>query len=162
MENIVLYNDQAYLVGYTDSSGKAMDQISHAISRLFGGISSDMCSIIGTMSNLPTGLPDGSGSPSNLGPFSGLLGGLSNSSTGGVAKPTSNDLKDKYSQYLPIAQKMFDSFQITSIGTNNSGNVSPKPVPGQCQGLLAKLDARLVNGEINTQQYDIIKQKIGC
>ena len=30
-------------------------------------------------------------------------------------------------------------------------------VVGKCQGLLAKLDARLVNGEINTKQYDIIK-----
>lgn len=63
---------------------------------------------------------------------------------------------------------MFDSFQIisndtnTSNDTNNSEIVYPELVPSQCQGLIPKLDARLVNGEINTQQYDVIKQKIGC
>jgi PsbP-like protein len=162
MENIVLYNDKAYLVGYSDSSGKGMDQISHATSSLFGGGSFDVCNILGMLSHSSPGMPGGLSSPGSPGPFGDLLKGLSNSSTGVIPQPTSNDLKNKYSQYLPTALKMFDSFQITSNGINNSGNVSPKPVLDQCQNLKAKLDTRLVNGEINTQQYDAIKQKIGC
>ena len=115
-------------MGYSDASGKIMDQISNILSGLSDG-SSNVCSLIGGSSNGAGGL-------------------LSNSTT--------SDLQNKYSQYLPTAQQMFESFQITSAVA------SPNATHSQCEYLLAKLNSRLVNGEITSQQYEEIRKKIGC
>ncbi|HKG88165.1 MAG TPA: PsbP-related protein [Nitrososphaeraceae archaeon] len=148
MDNIVLHNNNAYVVGYTDSSGKSLDQFSN-LSRTLYGLPFDACSVF-REANLPTDT-------------SGDLGGmLSNGPAGTDSEPISDNLTDGYSRYLPTAQKMFDSFQLTSIGTNDSISVPTGAAPSQCQDLIAKLNARLVAGEINTQQYDEIRQKIGC
>jgi len=69
-----------------------------------------------------------------------------------------SSLQDRYSQYLPTAQQIFDSFQIGSLGTKNSTVISS----AQCTDLIGKLNSRLVNGEIVSQQYDEIRKKIGC
>ena len=95
--------------------------------------------------------------------FSGDIGGLLSNDLGGISNASiSKDSNDLYFRYLPTAQKMLDSFQITSINTDNSTSEPIKPAPSQCQDLLAKLNARLVSGEINAQQYDEIRHKIGC
>jgi hypothetical protein len=141
MEVIALHGDAAYVLGYSDASGKVMDQISNILSGLSSG-SSNLCSLLGGLSSGAGGLSSGAGDL------------LSNS--------TSSDLQSKYSQYLPTAQQMFDSFQITSRGTNNSTVVSSNATHNPCQDLLGKLNSRLVNGEITSQQYDEIRKKIGC
>lgn len=156
MDNIVLHNNNAYVVGYTDSSGKSLDQFSN-LSRTLYGLPFDACSVL-RESNLPT---DTSGDLGGM--LSGDLGGmLSDGPAGTDSEPIPDNLTDGYSRYLPTAQKMFDSFQLTSIGTNDSISMPTGAAPSQCQDLLAKLNARLVAGEINTQQYDEIRQKIGC
>jgi hypothetical protein len=150
-----------------------MDQLSSQIRSLLGGLSLDVCSLMADATGTPsdaTGTPPSlftnssgdTGLSNSLSQLTGIFKGSSNSSTGAVSKPTSNSLKDKYVQYLPTAQKMFDSFQIMSNITNNSHTESSPKDPNQCQGLLTKLNTRLVNGEITTQQYDTIKKKIEC
>jgi hypothetical protein len=123
-------------VGYSDASGKIMDQISNILSGLSDG-SSNVCSLIGGSSNGAGGL-------------------LSNGAGGLLSNSTTSDLQNKYSQYLPTAQQMFESFQITSAV------VSSNVTHNHCENILGKLNSRLVNGEITSRQYDEIHKKIGC
>jgi hypothetical protein len=144
MEAIAIHGGDACVLGYSDASGKIMDQISNTLSGLSDG-SSNVCSLIGGSSNGAGGLLS-----------NGAGGLLSNGAGGLLSNSTNSDLQNKYSQYLPTAQQMFESFQITSAV------VSSNVTHSQCENLLGKLNSRLVNGEITSQQYDEIRKKIGC
>ena len=71
--------------------------------------------------------------------------------------PGQTGSEDKYSTYLPIAQKMMNSFDIID------GN--PQPIANSSQSTdnesLKILDLRLAKGEITVQEYQELKKILG-
>jgi hypothetical protein len=140
MQITALHDGNAYFLAYSDYTGKILNQ--------------ELGDLSGGLGDLSGGLGDLSG---GLGDLSGGLDGFP-CNIAAVHAGSTSSLQDRYSQYLPTVQQMFDSFQIGSLGTNNSAVISST----QCTDLVGKLNSRLVNGEIASQQYDEIRKKIGC
>lgn len=90
-------------------------------------------------------------------------GGLPFLDAGSTRIPSSGT-QDKFSLYLPLVQKMVDSFEI--IGLNETNDGETKVISGQidekCQDYLDILKSRYVKGEITQEEFAEQKKFIGC
>jgi hypothetical protein len=72
-------------------------------------------------------------------------------------------LGDPYSHYLPIAQKMIDSFQITTQNQTNDNNTSLPISNGTAnEDACSIISIRLAKGEIPIEEYDRLFEKLQC
>jgi hypothetical protein len=78
---------------------------------------------------------------------------------------TPTDTNDKLSQYLPIVQKMVNSFEITNLNENNGtqNQIIPEQIGDEkCNDYVDILKSRLVKGEITKEEFVEHKKIIEC
>jgi Short C-terminal domain len=109
MSFLTIQGDNAYVIGYSDSSSAILDQVCNS----FGADFVPFCS-------------------------------------------SSANIKNPFSHYLPIAQKMIDSFEIATqnqtIDDNGGTNMTDGDDP------LNILDQRLARGEITIEEYERLRE----
>lgn len=96
-------------------------------------------------------------------PMSSLFSGGLSLPDSLLTESPSSDTESKFSKYLPVIQKMVNSFEITPSGQeNNDQQPTPQVDDAECKDHLKTLASRLVSGEIDQQEFKNIKNMIGC
>lgn len=117
MSFITIEGNNAYLITYSDSSGRGLNQL---------------CAALGSLS----------------------------------PECTSSNIGDPYSYYLPIAEKMIDSFEVTTI-QNQTNGTEPQPPPINStqptnENPCSIIDIRLATGEIAIEEYERLREILQC